>query len=72
MGDDDAESCGRCSMTSVVEMTQTDGADGPNPFDGPRIELEDAELRRASPHVVALGRLKRRLNEIATRLTYGR
>lgn len=66
--EDQIESCGRCAMSSVVEST----ADAADPFDGERIEVADEELRTASRHVVALGRLKRRLNEWATRLTYGR
>ncbi|WP_435348212.1 hypothetical protein [Haloarchaeobius sp. HRN-SO-5] len=67
---DDVEACGRCSMSSVVE---TAGGDhGTNPFDGDRIELSDSELRTVNGHVVALGRLKDRLNRWARRLTYGR
>ena len=72
--DDRAEACGRCSMTSVVSVA-AEGEGGPrgrNPFDGPRIELEDDQVRSVSPHVVALGRLKDRLNRWATAVTYGR
>jgi hypothetical protein len=68
--EDQIESCGRCAMSSVVESTAD--ADAADPFDGERIEVADEELRTASRHVVALGRLKRRLNEWATRLTYGK
>jgi hypothetical protein len=68
--EDDVEACGRCTMSSVVETT--DGGHGRNPFEGDRIELSADELRSASRHVVALGRVKARLNEWATRLTYGR
>lgn len=68
----EAEACGRCSMTSVVGMAGEDGPSGRNPFDGPRIELDDDELRAASPHVVALGRLKDRIDRWATAFTYGR
>jgi len=71
MGDKDRESCGRCSMTSVVEMTD-DEEGGCDPFEGERIEVSESELRKASFPAVALGRVKRRLNEVATRLTYGR
>jgi len=66
---DDVESCGRCAMSSVVETTGDE--DGSDPFAGERIELEEDELRNASRHVVVLGRVKNRLNEWATRLTYG-
>lgn len=72
---DKAEACGRCAMTSVTAVTQeTDDADdGPDlPFEGERIELDEDELRKASPHVVAMAKLKRRVNEVATRITYGR
>jgi hypothetical protein len=68
MGGKIREACGRCSMTSVVDMV--DGEDG-GPFDGDRIEVSEADLRRAMFPAVALGRVKRRLNGYATRLTYG-
>ncbi|WP_132059258.1 hypothetical protein [Halorussus amylolyticus] len=76
MDDKRTEACGRCSMTSVVSMT-TDGdrdeeGGGRNPFDGPRIEVSDSELRKVNAPVVWLGRVKRRLDDAATRLTYGR
>ncbi|WP_134671204.1 hypothetical protein [Halorussus marinus] len=75
MDDKRTEACGRCSMTAVVSMTTDDGereSAGHNPFDGERIEVEEAELKAVNRHVVLLGRLKRRLDEMATRLTYGR
>ena len=40
-----AESCGRCSMSTVVDATETDG----DPFEGERIEIDDDSLRRVSP-----------------------
>lgn len=69
MGDseDHAETCGRCAMSSVSGAMENDH----DPFDGDRIEVEDDELRKASPGVL-LGRVKRRLDDWATRLTYGR
>lgn len=70
---DKAEACGRCAMTGVTSVTQ--GDDEPaarNPWDGDRIEVDEDEMRKASPHVVLFGRVKRRLNDIATKLTYGR
>jgi hypothetical protein len=57
-------------MSSVVESAG--GEHGENPFDDDRIEVSDAELRSVTRHVVALGRLKDRLNRWARRLTYGR
>ena len=68
--EDDVEACGRCAMSTVVETAADERAEGP--FDGDRIELDDAELRSASRHVVALARVKHRLNAWATRLTYDR
>ena len=76
MGDERTEACGRCSMSSVIDLAN-DGADEEtrarhDPFAGDRIEVSDAEMRKVSGHVVWLGRVKRRLDEIATSLTYGR
>lgn len=64
-----AEACGRCSMTTAMDVT---AGTGKNPFDGDRIEIDEDQLRLVSPHVIALGALKQRLNEWATRVTYGR
>ncbi|MFB6134367.1 MAG: hypothetical protein ABEJ55_05210 [Halanaeroarchaeum sp.] len=65
----DVESCGRCSMSMAVDVSNGDGT---NPWAGERIEIAESEMQAASRHVVALGRLKRRLDEWATRLTFGR
>jgi hypothetical protein len=59
-------------MTSVVGLSTEDEPSGRNPFEGDRIELDEDQLRSVSPHVVALGRLKDRLDEWATAFTYGR
>lgn len=64
------EACGRCSMSSVVDMAG-DG-DASNPFEGARIEVSEADLRKAAFPAVWLGKAKHRLDEVATRLTYGR
>jgi hypothetical protein len=59
-------------MSTVVEVTEEGDGDGDaNPLDGPRIEVEETAARRASFPAVWLGRAKTRLNEVATRLTYG-
>jgi hypothetical protein len=71
MGGKKTEACGRCSMTSVVGMTDDEGNDR-DPFGEDRIEVRESELRKASFPAVYLGRLKRRLDEVATSLTYGR
>ncbi|QCJ46786.1 hypothetical protein [Haloprofundus sp. MHR1] len=74
MGEKRTEACGRCSMSSVVSLTTEgrDEADGESrtPFSGARIELDDDELRRASPSAWFEG-TRRRLDELATRLAYG-
>jgi hypothetical protein len=71
----DREACGRCAMTSVTDAT-TDGKNDDerersDPFAGSRIELTERELRRVSPSAWLSG-AKRRLDELATRITYGR
>jgi len=79
MGGKEREACGRCAMTSVTGMTMGDGdGDGEgneaverDPFGGSRIEVSDADLRRASPSAW-FGGFVQRLDETATRLTYGR
>lgn len=68
---DKVEACGRCSMSTVVGLTDGDGKDR-NPFSGERIELSEDELRSVSKHVVVLGNLKDRLDRWATKVTYGR
>ena len=55
-------------MTTVVEVS--DG-DGEGAFGEDRIEVADEDARRVSP-AAWLGGLKRRLDDVATRLTYGR
>ncbi len=66
------EACGRCSMTSVVDVAETDEEEGgSNPFEGARIEVSESAARKAAFPAVWLGRAKTRLDEIATRLTYG-
>jgi len=56
-------------MTSVVEMG--DDGESRDPFGEDRIEVEESTLRKASFPAVYLGRLKRRLDEFATAVTYG-
>ncbi|MFC7026958.1 hypothetical protein ACFQJ5_04170 [Halomicroarcula sp. GCM10025324] len=65
----DTEACGRCSMTTVVDAT----ADGErtDPLGGDRIEVSDSEARLVSPAAWLSG-VKRRIDDVATRLTYGR
>ncbi|PSQ17680.1 hypothetical protein BRD00_06995 [Halobacteriales archaeon QS_8_69_26] len=73
MNSEEREACGRCSMSSVAGMIQEDEeSSAPDPFGEERIEVDEDEMRTVSPHVVALGNLKRRINEFATKITYGR
>lgn len=74
MDSDEAEACGRCAMSSVVDVADSaEEGEGPrDPFEGERIEVEEREMRKAAAPVVVAGRVKRKLNEVATRLTYGR
>ncbi|NHN46347.1 hypothetical protein G9464_01865 [Halostella sp. JP-L12] len=70
MDSDKSEACGRCSMTTVVDAT--DGEGGSDPFDGERIEVDPDEMRAVAKPAILLGRVKDRLDAVATRLTYGR
>jgi hypothetical protein len=56
-------------MTTAIDA----GTDGEHDaFGDERIEVPEGEMRKAAAPLVAAGRVKRKLNEIATRLTYGR
>lgn len=72
MGGKIREACGRCSMSSVVDLTTSD-EDGEvrDPFGDARIEVPDADLQKVMFVSVWLGRVKRRLDEVATSITYG-
>lgn len=66
--DERVEACGRCASSTVVDAANVDA----DPYAGERIEVDESELRAVSRHVVALGRLKERLDAWANALTYGR
>jgi hypothetical protein len=74
MGGKETETCGRCAMSSVVGVASSDD-DGDrgarDPYAGARIEVDESELRTVSP-AAWLARVKRRIDDYATRLTYGR
>ena len=59
-------------MTTVVDTAGSDEDGGPDPFGDERIEVPEDELRAFSRPQVWAGKVKRRLDEFATRLTYGR
>ena len=72
MGGKETETCGRCAMSSVVGVASADDEDDErDPYAGARIEVDERQLRAVSPSAW-LGRVKRRLDDYATRLTYGR
>ncbi|WP_436929404.1 hypothetical protein [Halosimplex halobium] len=72
MAPKDTEACGRCSMTSVVDAAnEGDGGDR-DLFGDARIEIPEDEMRRVAKPQILLGRAKRTIDEVATRLTYGR
>jgi hypothetical protein len=60
-------------MSSVVDVAQSgdDDAEPRDPFGEARIEVDESQLRSVSP-AAWLGGVKRKLDELATRLTYGR
>jgi hypothetical protein len=70
MGGKIKEACGRCGLSSVVDVSD-DEEGATDPFGGPRIEVSEAELRTVMFPAVWLSRVKDRLNEVATRVTYG-
>jgi len=72
MAPKDTEACGRCSMTSVVSAASEGDDGGRDPFGDARIEVPEDQLRRAATPQVLLGRAKRRIDQLATKLTYGR
>lgn len=59
-------------MSSAIDVASEGDEDGPSdPYEGERIEISEAELRKVSP-AAWLGGLKRKVDDVATRLTYGR
>jgi hypothetical protein len=67
MGGKKTEACGRCSMSSVADMTS-----GRDPYGENRIEVDERELRVVSAHQIVASRLKDRIDGIAQRVIYGR
>ncbi|PSP28809.1 hypothetical protein BRC64_11985 [Halobacteriales archaeon QH_10_67_22] len=64
----------RRSHPDDKNVTEADDEDGPDrdPFGDERIEVPEDEMRKAAAPAVLAGRIKRKLNEVATALTYGR
>lgn len=65
------EYCGRCSMSSVVDAVQDEESEPRDIFGEERIEVADEELRAVSPAAWLSG-LTTKLDDFATRITYGR
>ncbi|MFB6108611.1 MAG: hypothetical protein ABEJ82_07205 [Haloplanus sp.] len=73
MGGKPTEACGRCAMSTVVDVTESgkDGEGERDPYGSARIEVDESELRAVSP-AAWLGGVKRRLDDFASRFAYGR
>lgn len=69
------EHCGRCAMSTVVDTSVAELDDDErarrDPYGGSRIEVDEARLRSVSPTAWLSG-LVSKLDDVATRLTYGR
>ncbi|WP_235853566.1 hypothetical protein [Halosimplex salinum] len=59
-------------MTSVVDAASDGDADDRDPFGGARIEVPEDEMRTVAKPQILVGRAKRKIDEVATLLTYGR
>ena len=74
-GEKPTEACGRCSMSTVVDAVSGDKSAEEraehDPFGGERIEVDESEIRRVSP-AGWLSDTKKRLDEMARRIAYGR
>ncbi|MDS0475823.1 hypothetical protein [Natrinema sp. 1APR25-10V2] len=75
MGGKQTESCGRCSMSTVVDVASSgdddNGEERRDPFDEGAIEIDDETLRRVSPAAWA-GHVTDRIDDLGRRLIYGR
>jgi hypothetical protein len=73
MGGEETEACGRCAMSAVVDATTEDDEerDSRDPYGGGRSEMDERELRWVSP-TAWIGATVERLDDLATRLAYGR
>jgi hypothetical protein len=75
MGGKQTEACGRCGISSVVDVTASDtdedGRQRRDLFGDARIEVDDDAVRTVSPAAWFEGVVSK-LDEVATRLTYDR
>ena len=69
------EACGRCSMSTVVDAVNGDKPPEEraedDPFGDARIEVDESEIRRASP-AGYLSDLKAKIDAAARRIAYGK
>ena len=72
---DDREACGRCSMSTAVDVANAgrdeDGRTARDPYAGDRIEVDEDELRLVSPGVW-LSKLSSRLDDPIGKFTWKR
>jgi hypothetical protein len=75
MGGKRTEACGRCGISSVVDATAVDAEEEGRPrrdlFGDARIEVDEDSVRKVSP-AAWLGGVVSKIDQVATRLTYGR
>jgi hypothetical protein len=76
MGGTETETCGRCSMSTVVDVASSTSDDADDersrdPFGEAAIEVDDETLRRVSPGAW-MGRVTERLDDLGRRLIYSR
>lgn len=73
-----SEACGRCGVSSVVEMTteetDSDGEDGSDhdPYGDEHITVSESELRVVAAPAAVLSRVRRMLDAVAVRVIHGR
>jgi hypothetical protein len=59
-------------MTTVVSAASEDDGSDRDPFGDARIEVPEDQMRRVAKPQILLGRAKRRIDHLATKITYGR
>jgi hypothetical protein len=71
----DRESCGRCGISTAVDVTNADRDDEEravrDPYGDARIEVDERELRAVSPGAW-LARIRDRIGGAVDRYTWGR
>lgn len=75
MASEDIETCGRCTMSTVVDAV-SDDADPDRirrtVYGSTFIEVDESDLLRVSPHLRFVRRLQTRLDRLGFELIYGR